>query len=81
MYSRILADRVYELKETQEGVKLMCHEMEQIYSQGIESGMEKGELRFAKLLQFLREGNRTDDIDRAIDNPAYREELYRQYHL
>ncbi len=81
MYSRILANRVHELKETQEGVKLMCHEMEQIYSQGIESGMEKGELRFAKLLQFLREGNRTDDIDRAIDNPAYREELYRQYHL
>ena len=81
MYSRILANRVYELKETQEGVKLMCHEMEQIYSQGIESGMEKGELRFAKLLQFLREGNRTDDIDRAIDDPAYREALYRQYHL
>ena len=81
MYSRILANRVYELKETQEGVKLMCHEMEQIYSQGIESGMEKGELRFAKLLQFLREGNRTDDIDRAIDDPAYREALYRQYHM
>ena len=81
MYSRILANRVHELKETQEGVKLMCHEMEQIYSQGIESGMEKGELRFAKLLQFLREGNRTDDIDRAIDDPAYREALYRQYHL
>ena len=81
MYSRILANRVYELKETQEGVKLMCHEMEQIYSQGIESGMQKGELRFAKLLQFLREGDRTDDIDRAIDDPAYREALYRQYHL
>ena len=85
MYSRILANRVYELKETQEGVKLMCHEMEQIYSQGIESGMQKGiqkgESRFAKLLQFLREGDRTDDIDRAIDDPAYREALYRQYHL
>ena len=32
MYSSILADRVYELKETQKGVEFMCHEMEQIYS-------------------------------------------------
>ena len=42
MYSRVLADRVYELKETQEGVEFMCHEMEQIYSEGIENGIEKG---------------------------------------
>ena len=42
MYSSILADRVYELKETQKGVEFMCHEMEQIYSEGIENGIEKG---------------------------------------
>ncbi|MDD6324881.1 MAG: Rpn family recombination-promoting nuclease/putative transposase [Lachnospiraceae bacterium] len=42
MYSEILADRVKELKETQEGVEFMCHEMEQIYSEGIESGLERG---------------------------------------
>ena len=36
MYSKVLADRVYELKETQEGVEFMCHEMEQICSEGIE---------------------------------------------
>ena len=40
MYSSILADRVYELKETQKGVEFMCHEMEQIYSEGIENGIE-----------------------------------------
>lgn len=38
MHSKILADRVYELKETQKGVEFMCREMEQIYSEGIESG-------------------------------------------
>ena len=38
MHSKILADRVYELKETQKGVEVMCREMEQIYSEGIESG-------------------------------------------
>lgn len=37
-----------ELKETQEGVELMCREMEQIYSEGIESGIEKGELKKAR---------------------------------
>ena len=42
MYSSILANRVYELKETQEGVEFMCREMEQIYSEGIETGIERG---------------------------------------
>ena len=42
IYSSILADRVYELKETQKGVEFMCHEMEQIYSEGIENGIERG---------------------------------------
>ena len=45
MHSRIPADRVYELKETQEGVELMCHEMEQIYSEGIKNGEKRGEKR------------------------------------
>ncbi len=42
MYSIILAKRVHELKETSKGVELMCAEMEQIYSEGMESGIEKG---------------------------------------
>ena len=36
MYSRVLADRVYELKETQKGGEFMCHEMEQIMCQEME---------------------------------------------
>ena len=31
MYNKILAKRVYELKETQEGGEIMCKEMDQIY--------------------------------------------------
>ena len=42
MHSKILADRVYELKETQKGVEFMCREMEQIYSEGIENGEKLG---------------------------------------
>lgn len=56
MHSKVLADRVYELKETQKGVELMCREMEEIYSEGIESGekrgIEKGELKKAKETAF-----------------------------
>ena len=45
MYSRILAKRVYELKETQEGVESMCQEMKQIFSEGQRYGEKRGEKR------------------------------------
>ena len=45
MHSPVLAKRVHELKETQKGVELMCHEMEKIYSEGMESGGIKGQKR------------------------------------
>ena len=48
MYSGILADRVRELKETQKGMVIMCNELEEIYSEGVESGERRGELRKAK---------------------------------
>ena len=35
MHSPVLAKRVHELKDTQKGVELMCHEMEKIYSEGM----------------------------------------------
>ena len=45
MHSPVLAKRVHELKDTQKGVELMCHEMEKIYSKGMESGEKRGELK------------------------------------
>ena len=47
MYSEILAKRVYELKETQEGVNKMCQEMEQIFSEGQRYGEKRGEKKGA----------------------------------
>lgn len=65
---KILADRVHELKETQKGVEFMCREMEQIYSEGIESGMEKGELKKAKetTLSLAEMGLPIDKIAQAV---------------
>lgn len=34
----ILASRVHELKETEKGVREMCRDMEEIYSEGKEEG-------------------------------------------
>lgn len=42
MYSSILADRVRSIKETQKGVDDMCKEMEKIYIEGMEKGIEQG---------------------------------------
>ena len=54
MYSTVLSERVRELKETQEGVDVMCHEMEKIYSDGEEMGIRIGEERGR--IQGIEEG-------------------------
>ena len=68
MHSPILAKRVYELKETQKGVELMCHEMEKIYSEGIESGEKRGELKAKKetALSMAEEGMNIQKIARLV---------------
>lgn len=72
MHSSILAKRVHELKETQKGVELMCHEMEEIYSEGMENGerrgIEKGELRAKKemALSMAKEGMDINRIARLV---------------
>ena len=42
MYSEILAERVRELKETQEGVDSMCIAMENLYNEGKLEGQLEG---------------------------------------
>ncbi|CVI65003.1 PD-(D/E)XK nuclease family transposase [Eubacteriaceae bacterium CHKCI004] len=42
MYSEVLARRVRELKETEEGVRSMCQEMDEIYNEGMMRGEKRG---------------------------------------
>lgn len=71
-HSKILANRVHELKDTQKGVELMCKEMEQIYSEGVEkgekTGEKKGELKKAKetAISLAEMGLSIDKIAMAI---------------
>lgn len=64
MYSKILANRVRELKETKKGVDIMCNEIEEIYSEGIEKGEKRGELRKAKdtALSMAADGMKVEKI-------------------
>ena len=73
MHSPVLAKRVHELKDTQKGVELMCHEMEKIYSEGMESGekrgIEMGELKAKKetILSLAEMGIPVDKIAKAVN--------------
>lgn len=49
MYSTVLSERVRELKETQEGVDIMCREMEKIYSEGENQAKREMALSLSKM--------------------------------
>lgn len=51
MYSKVLAERVRVLKETQEGVEIMCKEMDKIYKAGELIGEERGKRKKENMKQ------------------------------
>ena len=77
MYSNILATRVHQLKETEEGVNQMCQELEEIYNEGKQfgflrgeqSGVQKGELKKARetTLALLEMGMSAEQIAKAVN--------------
>ena len=69
MYSNILATRVHQLKETEEGVNQMCQELEEIYNEGEQSVVQKGELKKQEKLLFalLEMGMSMEQIAKAVN--------------
>ena len=76
MHSPVVVKRVHELKDTQNGVELMCHEMEKIYSEGMESGelkkaketalsMSEEDMDVKKIARLVKVSE--DDIQKWID--------------
>lgn len=69
MYSNVLSARVQQLKETTEGVNQMCQELEEIYNEGEQSGVQKGELKKARetTLALLEMGMSSEQIAKAVN--------------
>ena len=51
MYNPVLRQQVYQFKNTREGVKLMCREMDKIYRDGERNGQKIGQERGEKIGQ------------------------------
>ena len=68
MYSKVLAERVSELKETPKGMKYMCRELEELYSEEFELGKEQGKLKLAKetALSMAEDGVKIEKISHYI---------------
>ena len=46
---------------------------------GREEGLAEGENRVVQLMQKLMDAGKTEEIKRALSDPAYREQLYQEY--
>ncbi len=64
MYSEVLARRVRELKETEEGVYSMCQEMDEIYNEGIMRGEQKA--KKATAISLAEMGLPVEQIARGV---------------
>ena len=48
---------------------------------GREEGLAEGENRAVQLMQKLMDSGKTEEMKCALSDPAYREQLYREYEL
>ena len=55
--------------------------LEQGYERGIEQGIEQGEQRVNRLIQLLLKDSRGDEIPKAVSDPKYQKELYKEFGL
>ena len=55
--------------------------LEEGLAKGHKEGLAEGEARALQLIQKLTEFGKTEELTRALSDPAYREQLYREYGL
>lgn len=69
MYSKVLAARVHMLKETKEGVEIMCEELQELYDEGVKEGEMLGEMKKAKRSALLlsKKGTALSDIAEVLE--------------
>lgn len=59
----------------------MCRAFEQLEARGRQIGIQQGEDRINQLYSILLSENRYEDLKKAVEDKAFREELYRKMQL
>lgn len=57
----------------------MCKALDDMWKDAETRGLKKGENYFARLTEHLLTDARLEDLKKAIENPVFRNELYREY--
>ncbi|MBP5161686.1 MAG: hypothetical protein ILP16_01735 [Spirochaetales bacterium] len=82
-----LAERVRYLKETEEGIDSMSRTIEEFgkecealgLERGLAEGRSEGADRMAGLVSVLLKAGRTEDLQKASSDTAYREQLFKEF--
>lgn len=81
--ARTLLDSEKQLKEYQkkEEEVNMCKALEDLYQDGVDSGIEEAENRYSQLILKLTELGQTELIVRVASDSCYRDSLYEKYDI
>ena len=67
------------------GIKTMCKVMEELRNNGLKEGIKQGKdmgmHSFAELAKQLIADGRMNELNRAIENDQYRDELFKEYSI
>ena len=61
--------------------KHMKSEREEWHAKGHAEGRIEGKDRAIRLMQYLTDSDKTEELKRALSDQEYREQLYRKYNL
>ena len=82
IYNETLKECVKHYEETEEGIQTMCTVMEELRNEGMQQGMQQGNKqgmqKFADLTKKLLALHRTNDLNRAIEDEQYRDQLMKE---
>lgn len=71
-----------QLKEYQKKEEIdMCKALDDLYQDGVETGLEKGENRYSQLILKLSELGLTELLVKAASDSDYRDSLYMKYNI
>ena len=59
----------------------MCKALDDLYQDGVETGLEKGENRYSQLILKLSELGLTELLVKAASDSDYRDSLYMKYNI